>query len=191
MRIFFIVCAVLGTIGAIGLFVMLLGFRVKVNLGFTLPKGKTIPIEKFIPQTIYGYTVFIAVIGYVGLLLYPLDMPWFFLVPILLMSGMIVNFIGAHFLLPAFENFWGGKKPAPEEIEGVTATAIENISGDGYGRVRIKRNDRKYIYDCISVYHTDIMKGEEVTVITGEGELLFVQKQDEIFEVLKEENQNV
>ena len=50
MRIFFIVCAVLGTIGAIGLFVMLLGFRVKVNLGFTLPKGKTIPIEKLIPR---------------------------------------------------------------------------------------------------------------------------------------------
>ncbi len=188
MRVFFIVCAVLGTISAIGLYVMLLGFRIKINLGFSLPKGKTIPIEKFIPQTIYGYTVFIAVIGYAGLLLHPLDMPWFFLVPILLMSGMIVNFIGAYLLLPAFENFWGGKRPTPEEIEGCDATAIENISGEGYGRVRVKYLERKYIFDCISVYHTDIMKGETVTVVTGEGELLFVQKQDEIFEVLKEDN---
>lgn len=191
MRIFFVVCAVLGTISAIGLYVMLLGFRIKINIGFSLPRGKTIPIEKFIPQTVYGYTVFIAVIGYVGLLLNPLDLPWFFLVPILLMSAMTVNFIGAHLLLPAFEDFWGGKRPTPEEIEGCNAVAIENISGEGYGRVRVKHLDRKYIFDCISVYHTGIMKGETVTIVTGEGELLFVQKQDEIFRILKEEDQNV
>ena len=191
MRVFFIVCAVLGTIGAIGLFVMLFGFRVRVNLGFSLPKGKTIPIEKFIPQSIYGYAVFMAVIGYAGLLLYPLDMAWFFLVPVLLMCGMIVNFIGAHLLLPAIESFFDGKRPSAEQTEGCTATAIENISGEGYGRIKVRHNGKNYIFDCISIYHTDIMKGEAVTIVTGEGDLLFVQKQDEIFEILKEENQNV
>lgn len=53
MRVLFIVCAVLGTVGICGLLVMLLFFRLKINLGFRLPKGRTIPIEQFIPQ---GYT---------------------------------------------------------------------------------------------------------------------------------------
>lgn len=188
MRVFFIVCAVLGTVGIIGLLVMLLGFRVKINLGFALPRGKTVPLEKFVPQSIYGYTVFFAVMGYTGLILLPIDLPIFFLIPILLMSGMIVNFIGAHLLLPAFKDFWTGKKPAADDIEGFSAVAIENINGEEYGRVRVKYLDRSYVYDCISIYHTDIAKGETVTVVTGEGELLFVQKQDEIYEALKEEN---
>ncbi len=188
MKVFFIVCAVLGTIGIIGLLVMLTCFRVRVNLGFTLPKGKTIPFEKFIPQSIYGFMVFMAIVGYVGLLLLPLDLPWFFLVPILLMSGMIVNFIGSYLFLPAFKDFWGGKRPTPDLLEGTDAVAMENISGEGYGRVRVKYLERAYTFDCISVYHTDIMKGETVTIVTGEGELLFVQKQSEIYEILKEEN---
>ena len=69
MRVLFIVCAVLGTVGICGLLVMLLFFRLKINLGFRLPKGRTIPIEQFIPQGIYGYAVFTAVFGYFGLML--------------------------------------------------------------------------------------------------------------------------
>ena len=64
MRVLFIVCAVLGTVGICGLLIMLLFFRLKINLGFRLPKGKTIPIEQFIPQGIYGYMVFMAAFGY-------------------------------------------------------------------------------------------------------------------------------
>ena len=74
MRVLFIVCAVLGTVGICGLLVMLLFFRLKINLGFRLPKGRTIPIEQFIPQGIYGYAVFTAVFGYFGLMLLQLSL---------------------------------------------------------------------------------------------------------------------
>ena len=81
MRVLFIVCAVFGTVGICGLLVMLIFFRLKINLGFKLPKAKTIPIEEFIPQGIYGYSVFVASFGYIGLFLLPLPLPWYFLIP--------------------------------------------------------------------------------------------------------------
>lgn len=81
MRVLFIVCAVLGTVGICGLLVMLLFFKLKINLGFRLPKGRTIPIEQFIPQGIYGYAVFAAVFRYFGLMLLQLSLPWYFIVP--------------------------------------------------------------------------------------------------------------
>ena len=187
MRVLFIVCAVLGTVGICGLLVMLLFFRLKINLGFRLPKGKTIPIEQFIPQGIYGYMVFAAVFGYFGLLLLPLSLPWYFIVPADIAMGFIVNFIGTHFLSPAVKRFVNGKAPKPDDLTGYEAVALENIGGNGYGKVRVKYEGISYRFDAISVYHTDIESGEKVDIVTGEDELLFVQKKDEIYKVLYEE----
>lgn len=187
MRVLFIVCAVLGTVGICGLLVMLLFFRLKINLGFRLPKGKTIPIEQFIPQGIYGYMVFAAVFGYFGLLLLPLSIPWYFIVPADIAMGFIVNFIGTHFLSPAVKRFVNGKAPKPDDLTGYEAVALENIGGNGYGKVRVKYEGISYRFDAISVYHTDIESGEKVDIVTGEDELLFVQKKDEIYKVLYEE----
>lgn len=187
MRVIFIVCAVLGTVGICGLLVMLLFFRLKINLGFKLPKGRTIPIEQFIPQGIYGYMVFMAVFGYFGLILLPLSLPWYFIVPADIAMALIVNFIGTHFLSPAVKRFVNGKAPKPDELTGYEATALENIVGSGYGKVKVKYEGRTYRFDAIPVYHTDIEAGEKVDIITGEDELLFVQKKDEIYKVLDEE----
>ena len=171
MRVLFIVCAVLGTVGICGLLVMLLFFRLKINLGFRLPKGRTIPIEQFIPQGIYGYAVFTAVFGYFGLMLLQLSLPWYFIVP-------------ADIAMKSFVN---GKAPKPDDLTGYEAVALENIAGSGYGKVRVKYNGLNYRFDAISVYHTDIESGEKVDIVTGEDELLFVQKKDEIYKVLDEE----
>lgn len=176
MRVLFIVCAVLGTVGICGLLVMLLFFRLKINLGFRLPKGRTIPIEQFIPQGIYGYAVFTAVFGYFGLMLLQLSLPWYFIVPADIAMGFIVNFIGMHFLSPAVKSFVNGKAPKPDDLTGYEAVALENIAGSGYGKVRVKYNGLNYRFDAISVYHTDIESGEKVDIVTGEDELLFVQK---------------
>ncbi len=186
MKVFFIICAVFGTVATIGLLVMLIGFRLKVNIGFTLPKGKTVPFEQFIPQTIYGFAVFAAVFGFAGLIFDSTRLPLYFVIPISVMTGMFINFCGAHLFTPVFTKVFVGSLPKPEEIEGCEAMATENISGEGYGTVRVKYGDAYYRFDCISVFHTDIAKGEKVTIVTGEGELLFVQKLSEIYEVLKE-----
>lgn len=144
MRVLFIVCAVLGTVGICGLLVMLLFFRLKINLGFRLPKGRTIPIEQFIPQGIYGYAVFTSVFGYFGLMLLQLSLPWYFIVPADIAMGFIVNFIGMHFLSPAVKSFVNGKAPKPDDLTGYEAVALENIAGSGYGKVRVKYNGLNY-----------------------------------------------
>ncbi len=164
MRVLFIVCAVLGTVGICGLLVMLLFFRLKINLGFRLPKGRTIPIEQFIPQGIYGYAVFTAVFGYFGLMLLQLSLPWYFIVPADIAMGFIVNFIGMHFLSPAVKSFVNGKAPKPDDLTGYEAVALENIAGSGYGKVRVKYNGLNYRFDAISVYHTDIESGEKRSI---------------------------
>ena len=186
MRVLFIVCAVFGTVGICGLLVMLFFFRLKINIGFKLPKGKTIPIEDFIPQGIYGYSVFVASFGYIGLFLLPLPLPWYFLIPVDLAAALIVNFIGVHFLSPATKRLISGKAPSPDDLSGYEATAIDDIDGDGYGKVKVRYNGRSYRFDAISVYHTDIKSGEKLDIVTGEDLLLFVQKKDEIYKVLEQ-----
>ena len=165
---------------------MLIFFRLKINLGFKLPKAKTIPIEEFIPQGIYGYSVFVASFGYIGLFLLPLPLPWYFLIPVDLAAALIVNFIGVHFLSPAAKRFINGKAPSPDDLTGYEAVALSDIDGDGYGKVKVRYNGRSYRFDAISVYHTDIKSGEKLDIVTGEDLLLFVQKKDEIYKVLEE-----
>lgn len=186
MRVLFIVCAVFGTVGICGLLVMLFFFRLKINIGFKLPKGKTIPIEDFIPQGIYGYSVFVASFGYIGLFLSPLPLPWYFLIPVDIVAALLINFIGVHFLSPATKRLISGKAPSPDDLSGYEATAIDDIDGDGYGKVRVRYNGRSYRFDAMSVYHTDIKSGEKADIVTGEDLLLFVQKKDEIYKVLEE-----
>ena len=101
--------------------------------------------------------------------------------------GFIVNFIGRLFLSPAVKRFVNGKAPKPDDLTGYEATALENIGGNGYGKVKVKYEGISYRFDAISVYHTDIESGEKVDVVTGEDELLFVQKKDEIYKVFDEE----
>lgn len=125
---------------------------------------------------IYGYAVFTAVFGYFGLMLLQLSLPWYFIVPADIAMGFIVNFIGMHFLSPAVKSFVNGKAPKPDDLTGYEAVALENIAGSGYGKVRVKYNGLNYRFDAISVYHTDIESGEKVDIVTGEDELLFVQK---------------
>lgn len=186
MRVLFIVCAVFGTVGICGLLVMLIFFRLKINLGFKLPKAKTIPIEEFIPQGIYGYSVFVASFGYIGLFLLPLPLPWYFLIPVDLAAALIVNFIGVHFLSPTAKRFINGKAPSPDDLTGYEAVALSDIDGDGYGKVKVRYNGRSYRFDAISIYHTDIKCGEKLDIVTGEDLLLFVQKKDEIYKVLEQ-----
>ena len=185
MRVFFIVCCVCGAAAVCGLMVLMFVFRLKINLAVRLPKGKTIPIEEFVPRSIYGLSVYIAVFGGLGLLLEPL-LPWYFLIPTDILFSMIVNFIGAHFFLPVIKNLFLGKKPKPDDLTGTDAVTLDFVAGDGYGQVKVKQGDRTFIYDCISANHTDLKKNETVTVITGQDNLLFVQKKDEIYNVLTE-----
>ena len=105
--------------------------------------------------------------------------------------AFIVNFIGRHFLSPAVKRFVNGKAPKPDDLTGYEATALENIGGNGYGKVKVKYEGISYRFDAISVYHTDIESGEKVDVVTGEDELLFVQKKDEIYKVFDEEKEPV
>ncbi len=186
MRVFFTVCAVFGAAGLLGLLVMLIFFRLKVNIGFKLPKCKTVPLEQFVPQSIYGYAAFTLSFGLIGLALLPLNLPWYMTVPVDICFSMIVNFIGAHFLAPLFIDFFSGREPNADELSGLKAVASERIEGDGYGRVRVKYGDRSFYYDAVSVYHTDIEKNETVDVVLCENKLLFVQKENEIYKIYDE-----
>ena len=104
-------------------------------------------------------------------------------------DGKEVTFwIGAEgSTLMSMKSFVNGKAPKPDDLTGYEAVALENIAGSGYGKVRVKYNGLNYRFDAISVYHTDIESGEKVDIVTGEDELLFVQKKDEIYKVLDEE----
>lgn len=186
MRVMFIVLCVCGFTATAGLMIMLLFFGIRVNLGFKLKNGKTIPTEQLVPQSIYGWAVFVGVFGGTGLLIEGFLPQWYLLIPVCLLAAFMVNLIGRHFLSPFVKKLYYGKPPLPDDLEGFDAQATEHIDGDDYGRCKVKYNERSYYFDCISVNHTDIEKSETVTIITGRDNLLFVQKKDEIYNVLNE-----
>lgn len=186
MKTLFISAAVIGTVAVCGLMVMLLFFRLKINIGIKRRKGTTIPIEKFFPHTIYGFSVYAAVFGYIGLLLSHTSLPWYLVLPFDLAFSMLVNFFGEYYLLRLVKWIYFGRAPSPDALTGFDAICLEDIKGDEYGRVKFTYNDRTYTRNCISAYHTDLKKNETVTIITGEDDLLFVQKKDEIYGVLNE-----
>lgn len=188
MRILFIVLTVSGGALLLGLIVLLLFAGIKINIRWKKKKkGRTIPIEKCIPENIYSLTAFVTLFGVLGLLIDMTGLPFYIAIPIDITLCMTVNLFCSHIILPHLKNFHYGKLPDLDMLTGITAICVDDIDGEGYGQVKFRYSGRVFIKDCISANHTDLKKGEKVDIVTGEDDLLFVQKKDEIYEILKEE----
>lgn len=156
-------------------------------------KGKTIPIEDFIPYNITMLTVFGMSMGVFGIFLKLLDIHPFVSFPISVMFGCIVNFTVMHFIKPFFIGISGDILSDSTDISGYEGVCIERIGGDDYGRVEITYKEKKYDFDAVSANETDIEKGEKVYVVHREDALCFVEKQSEVLDIIneKEESDNV
>ena len=79
-------------------------------------------------------------------------------------------------------------KPIPKDadLSGTEAVCTVDIDGDSYGEIEFHYNNRKYTRPALSENETDIKKGEKVLVIMMNEDLCFVEKPDEVIDILNQ-----
>ena len=145
-------------------------------------KGKIIPTEDFIPHNITLLCLFFMALGTGGILLTLLDINALISFPIGFMCGMFVNFAVVRTLRKL------RSKPIPkdEDLSGTEAVCISPIDGDDYGEIEFLYKNRRYTRPALSENETDIKKGEKVLIIMMNEDLCFVEKPDEVINILNE-----
>lgn len=145
-------------------------------------KGKIIPTEDFIPHNITLLCLFFMALGTAGILLTLLGINALVSFPVSVMCGMFMNFAVVRILRKV------RSKPIPrdEDLSGTEAVCTSPIDGDGYGEIEFLYNNRKYTRPALSENETDIKKGERVLIIMMNEDLCFVEKPDEVIDILNE-----
>ena len=151
-------------------------------------KGKTIPIEDFIPHNITMVTIFGTALGVFGIFTKLIGLHPFVGFPLSAAFGCIVNFTVMHFIKPFVASVTGDELDARTDISGTEGICTENIPADDYGRVRIEYKGRHYEFDAISENETDIDKDEPIVVLYREDGMCVVEKQSEVTDILNEES---
>lgn len=146
-------------------------------------RGKTIPIEDFIPASPTMAAVFLLAFGIGGLLLLLLKMNGFVAFPAAVLGGALVHFFFVHFLFPRLS-----LRPIPknEDLSACEAFCTEPIEPDGYGSVRVIRDGREYAFPAVCANGKAIGEGERVVVLYREDGVCFVERDDRIMNIIDE-----
>ncbi len=146
-------------------------------------KGKIIPVEDFIPHNITLLCLFFMALGTAGILLTLLQINALISFPVSFMCGMFMNFAVVRILRKV------RNRPIPksEDLSGTEATCTADIDGDDYGEIEFLYKNCKYTRPALSENETDIKKGEKVLIIMMNEDLCFVEKPDEVIDILNEE----
>lgn len=146
-------------------------------------KGRIIPTEDFIPNNITLLCLFFMALGVSGILLTLLQVNALISFPVSVMCGMFMNFAIVRIL----RKIRSRPIPKEEDLSGTEATCTEDIDGDGYGEIEFLYKNRRYTRPALSENETDIKKGEKVLIIMMNEGLCFVEKPDEVIDILNEE----
>lgn len=146
-------------------------------------RGKTIPIEDFIPANLTMAAVFLLVFGIVGVILAFFKMNGFVVFPIAVLGGAFVHFFLTHFLFPRIS-----LRPIPknEDLSACEAVCAEPVTPDGYGSVRVTWNGREYTFPAVCANEKEIGTGEKVVVLYREDGVCFVERDDRIMDIIDE-----
>lgn len=150
-------------------------------------KGKTIPIEDFVPHNITMLTIFGTAMGVFGIFTKLIGLHPFVGFPISAAFGCIVNFTVMHFIKPFVASVAGDELSDKTDLSGREGVCTQAIPADDYGRIRIEWKGKHYEFDAISENETDIEKDEPIVVLYREDSMCVVEKQSEITDIINEE----
>lgn len=145
-------------------------------------KGKTIPIEDFIPHNITLLTVFFSAFGVAGILLKLIELNGFVVFPIAVMCGMFANFFTVR-LLKRLRSY---PIPEYEDLSGCEAFCAEDIASDGYGIINVKWNGRRYFFTAVPANENDFSSGDRVVILYRTDGVCFIEKPERLTEILNE-----
>ena len=155
---------------------------------WTFKKGRDIPVEQFLPDTISKLNVFFLSFSASGEIFLALGIVWYLTLPFGIMTAMLINFLSVHFLFPARERLNGTALPKNYLKSGDNANVSGKIPGDGYGKISIIYNERKYEFPALSANETDIDENLNVIIVAEQDGIFWVETEKEVFKVLYEKD---
>lgn len=146
-------------------------------------RGKTIPIEDFIPANLTMAAVFLLSFGMIGIFLTFFKMNGFVVFPIAVLGGALVHFFLVHFLFPRIS-----LRPIPknEDLSACEAICTEPVTPDGYGSVKVTWKKHEYTFPAVCANEKEIEAGEKVVVLYREDGVCFVERDDRIMDIIDE-----
>lgn len=142
-------------------------------------KGKTIPIEDFLPENVFPLIIFLFAFSAAGMILDALGIPFVIAIFCGIIFAALFNYMRKHFFKKLYLKLRGEFLPKNKPDTGDKARCSQDILNGGYGEIEFVYKNRSWFFPAMSANETDILKGEETTVVYKEQGICWVEKPEE------------
>jgi len=147
-------------------------------------KNDTIPIEKFLPETLTMVFVFFLVLSVSGVFYEFMQIVWYVSLPFAIVSGLFACFIVQHLMASAVNSLKGNRLPKGEAAAGLNGYCTAEIQADSWGRVKLIHKEHEFEVNAACAGEKDILNGEKVICVYESDGFYFVVRIDEIYKEL-------
>lgn len=151
-------------------------------------EGKTIPVEKMLPQNVTMLLVYFLSSGITGIIIDVLGAEWFFSLPCAIFSGFLVCFIVQHSFTLAIKKFKKREMPKGFEASGLEGYIVSPVTVSDYGSVRFEWKGDRYEAPAFSANGTALPEYERVIIIMEENGCYCVEGFAEIYSPLNDDD---
>lgn len=185
MIYFYVVIIVLSGIGLA--FDFILRYTEKIK-SFGMEKklfsfqGKTIPVEKLLPENLTMVMVFLFVTGIIGCGFELSGIGVVLSLPCSIFAGCLTCFLIQYSFVSTMNKIKKLEKPKGELAAGVNGFLIEAITDDSYGKIRFEWKGISFEAPAMSVNGTELDEFEKVIIILEENGCYFVESVTEVYD---------
>lgn len=156
---------------------------------FTDKKDKNLWQTVF-PKDMLRLVIFVFTGSVAGLLLDTAGFAGWISMPLGAVAGLVVNFLINTVFIPITDKFRESGEPKSEELEGLSAKVVDEISEDGFGVISVRHGKKSYLFRAISANGRTLEKGCSVIVIYMQDECCFVESEERFCDVLFEDSED-
>lgn len=143
--------------------------------------------QTIFPKNLLRLVVFVFVGSVIGALLELAGVVGWLSLPCAAVGGLAFNFLLSTAISPLYNKLHKQGRPTESELENMDAEVTEEITGDMYGEIRVKRGRQSYYFRAVSANGRELPAGTSVIVIYSEDGACFVESKERFYDILFEE----
>lgn len=140
------------------------------------------------PKNLLRLVVFVFVGSLTGALLELAGVVSWLSLPCAAVGGLAFNFLLSTAISPLYNKLHRQGRPTESELENMDAEVTEDITGDMYGEIRVRRGRQAYYFRAISANGRELPAGTPVIVIYSGDGACFVESREHFCDILFEED---
>ncbi len=122
-----------------------------------------------------------------GLIMTALNVVGWLSLPLGAVGGLAMNFIVNAAVVPMMDKRDDSGSPTDEQLEGMDAVVLSEITEEDYGRIEVTHGRRRYDFDAMTANGRTLTAGTQVVVIHAQDGLCFVEDAARLYDVLFDE----